>query len=327
MNRRAGISAGGVAAALVVAAAACVAVYFALGGWEPLRKEIAPPDESLRFRKTDPALVAYVQVGQVATGMKEPAGIAVGKDGRLYVAGDSRVRLFDANGKMESEFSTAGPPSCVAIGPDGRIYVGAGNRVEVYDANGRRQGVWDRLDPNAMISSIAVGPRDVFLADDFSSAVLRCDLAGNVIGRIGRPDANRDVPGILLRSPHFDVTIGPDGLLWVANPGRHLVESYTFAGEPKSSWGELSAEMPGFSGCCNPKDIAFGPDGMIVTGEKGFPRVKVYDPHGRFLSVVAGTESFDDSAKYLDLAVDGRGRVFVLDALVSIVRVFERKKP
>jgi hypothetical protein len=164
----------------------------------------------------------------------------------------------------------------------------------------------------------------VFLADDNLAEVLRCDFSGKVIGRIGREEA---AGSILLRSPHFDVALGSgDGLLWITNPGRLRVEAYAFDGERKVSWGVSSMTIDGFSGCCNPKDIAFLPDGGVVTSEKGFPRVKVYDRSGQFLCVVAGPESFDQGVHYLDLAVDRAGRVLVLDPVQKKVRIFVKKK-
>ena len=53
--------------------------------------------------------------------------------------------------------------------------------------------------------------------------------------------------------------------------------------------------------------------------------VTVYDRAGKFLCVVAGPEAFDQDVPYLDLAVDGKGRVLVLDPAQKKVRIFVRK--
>ena len=80
------------------------------------------------------------------------------------------------------------------------------------------------------------------------------------------------------------------------------------------------------------------PDGRFVTGEKGIPRVKIYSPEGKFECVVVGpdvlspnfsatTETRDDLRLHpVDLAVDGKSRIIVLDPNAAKVRVFERKE-
>ncbi|HUT58658.1 MAG TPA: hypothetical protein VNA25_12505 [Phycisphaerae bacterium] len=325
MRMRSGLSGRGVLAAAAVVLAAGVGLYFAFGGGGWLSREIAPPDEAVELRHTDPALIAYDELRAIPTGLDRPRGLAVGPRDRIYVAGDRKVRVFDKGGAEVSDFPTGVVGKCVAVGQDGKVYVGAGSSVEVHDPSGRLLASWDSPGPKAMICSIALGEQDVFLADDHSASVLRCDPNGRFVGRIGRPDPNGDIPGIILRSPHFDVAVGPQGRLWVANAGRLRVEGYTFDGRLVAAWGRAAQQIDGFNGCCNPKDLAFLPDGRFVTSEKGFPRVKVYDAAGRFVSVVAGPESFDQAVAYLDLAVDGDGRVLVLDPQARTVRVFVPK--
>ena len=80
-------------------------------------------------------------------------------------------------------------------------------------------------------------------------------------------------------------------------------------------------------------NFALLPDGGYVTCEKGLTRVKVYDPEGNFVAVVAGPEQFveaghacDVSANCqtggLDVAVDPQGRILVLDPLAGDIRVY-----
>jgi len=52
--------------------------------------------------------------------------------------------------------------------------------------------------------------------------------------------------------------------------------------------------------------------------------VKLYDASGRFRGLVAGPETFAESRAGLDLAVDGRGRVLVLDRGSGITRIYEK---
>lgn len=294
------------------------------------------------LKKTDPALVKYRESAAVAVGMKQARAVAAGPEDRIYVAGDKVVRVFEATGAKRAEFPLADDPRCLAVGGPqhafpGRIYVGMRSRVEVLDPTGKRVAAWDDPGPKAILTSIAAGERDVFVADAGNRVVYRYDLAGKRLGAIGRRDPAKDSPGFVIPSPYFDVALTHDHQLRVANPGRHRVEGYSADGTLEGYWGESGEQIDRFCGCCNPANIAILPDGRFVTAEKGIPRVKVYEDSGVFWCVVAGPETLAPNATIveetrdehrlpvLDVAADSRGRVLVLDPGSGTVRVFEPK--
>ena len=276
--------------------------------------------------KVDPKLILYEESAKAPTGMASPRGIAAGPEDAILVAGDRLVRTFTKDGKTAAEFKTDGEPRCLATGKGGAVYVGMKDHVEVYGADGKRQAAWAALGEKATITCLAVGENDVFVADAGGRVVLRCDATGRLINRIGEKDDAKHAPGIIIPSPYFDVALGPEGMLWVANPGMRRVECYTYEGEFRFAWGKASPKIEGFCGCCNPSHIAIARDGTFVTSEKGLPRVKVYGAEGAFTGVVAGPASFDEGTAGLDVAVDSQGRILVLDPERREVRIFTRKK-
>jgi hypothetical protein len=167
-----------------------------------------------------------------------------------------------------------------------------------------------------------------------------------LINRIGEKSPERNIPGFVIPSPYFDLAVASDGLLRVTNPGRHRIEAYTFEGDLEFWWGEFSSRLEGFCGCCNPVNFAILPDDSFVTCEKGLVRVKIYNHKGNFVGVVAGPEQLVEGgasrvsefgagsgsreagarAGGFDVAVDSRGRIFVLDTIKNVVRIFARKK-
>ena len=158
--------------------------------------------------------------------------------------------------------------------------------------------------------------------------------ATRIICKWGIHNSDGDETGFVLRSGNFDVAQGPHGLLRIVNPGLLRVEAYTTDGRRKFMWGKAASTVEGFSGCCNPAHIAIGPDGHVVTAEKGVApaKVKVFMPDrgdstpGALESVVADASQFRDAAMSLDVAVDADGRVVVLElAAGGKVRIFERK--
>ena len=66
-------------------------------------------------------------------------------------------------------------------------------------------------------------------------------------------------------------------------------------------------------------------DGSFVSSEKGLERIKIHTPSGDFKTVVAGPDSFIEGTTGLDLAVDSKDKIYVLDPVKEIVRVFEKK--
>ncbi len=288
-----------------------------------------------RFRKTDPKLIQYKQVGRFACPHPEPRRIALGPEERLYVAARKGVDVLDHAGARLDDISLPEPARCVAVGPDGIIYIGLRDHIEVFDRKGQRLATWESPGKRTWLTGLAVGENDVFAADAGNRVVLRYDKSGKVAGRIGGKDKERNIPGLVVPSPYLDVALARDGLLRVNNPGRHRVEAYTPGGDLELYWGKPSAAIEGFCGCCNPVGLALLPDGSCVTCEKGLPRVKVYSAEGVFACVVAGAESFPDNCRTgdlsdcttggLDAAVDAQGRIYILDLAAADVRVMKRK--
>ncbi len=337
---------------LQIAASAIVGLAIAVGvcTWlrlDPSGQRDSRPSKTFDYdlggyEKIDPALVRYRQAAVIPVAMAEVRGVAADAQDRILVAGDKSVAFFAPDGKRLNEIKLDQGPYCLAVGGGehafpGRLYVGMRDHVEVYDTQGKRLAVWDRPGPRAVLTSIALGEEDVFVADAGSLVVWRYDVAGKVIRQIGKRDPSAGIAGFVCPSPYFDVALAPDGLLRITNPGVHRVEAYTTDGHHELSWGKAGGAIGDFCGCCGPSNIALLPDGRVVTAEKGIPRVKVYSPTGEFECVVAGPdilapdltaaiETCDEhTRKAVDLAVDGRQRVLVLDPAARCVRIFEHK--
>ena len=291
--------------------------------------------------KIDPNLILYEESAQwLNAGFTDTYGIALDSQGSIYIAGDKAIRVFTGSGNLLDEIELTDVPRCLTVAGDGRIYVGMKNHVEVYNDDGKRLATWESLGNDAVLTSIAVSKNDVFVADAGNRIVLRYDTAGKLINRIGAKDKERNIPGFVIPSPHFDLKVGRDGLLRVVNPGRHRIEAYTFDGDLEFFWGKFSnVDVKGFCGCCNPANFAILDDESFITCEKGLTRVKIYDAEGTFVGVVAGTEQlieggtaricyFPDQCQAggFDVAVDSQGRILVLDTIKNVVRIFTKKK-
>jgi len=290
--------------------------------------------------KIDPNLILYEESAQsLSTGFTDSHGIALDSQGSIYVAGDRAIRVFAQSGDLLNVIELTDAPRCLTVADDDKIYVGMTNYVEVYGQQGKRLASWDSLGERAVLTSIAVSKSDVLVADAGNRIVLHYDTTGRLINRIGAKDKDRNIPGFVIPSPYFDLAVGRDGLLRVVNPGLRRIEAYTFDGYLEFWWGKFSSAVEGFCGCCNPVNFAILEDESFVTCEKGLIRVKIYDAEGAFVGVVAGPEQLVEGgasrvsefgvgsqAGGFDVAVDAQGRIFVLDTINNVVRVFIKKK-
>jgi len=290
--------------------------------------------------RIDPKLIIYEESSEpIKTGIANTHAIAVDSNGSVYVAGDEAVRIFAQSGEQLNEIKLDDAPRCLTLTKDGTIYIGMKDHVEIYDAQGQRKASWDSLGKDAILTSIVASEDNVIVADAGNRIVIRYDLEGSIINQIGKRDTFRNIPGFAIPSPYFDLALPKDGLLRVVNPGRLRIEAYTLDGDIEFWWGSPSAAIEGFCGCCNPVNIAVLPDGGFVTCEKGLVRIKIYDSGGSFVGVVAGPEQFgaggttkicmlpeECQTAGFDVAVDSEGRVFVLDTVDNIVKVFSKVK-
>lgn len=248
--------------------------------------------------------------------------LAVGLNDQIVVGASAGVEVLDATGKSLLTFSVPDPVRALAVGANGDIFAGLDNHVEVYGRDGKRKAVWQSPRAKTMITSIAVSSNFVFVADCQYRVVWRFTPAGELSGRIGDRAPVTRPEGFVVPSAFFDVAVAPDGSLWVVNPGMHRLEHFNADGGLLSSWGKASIEADGFCGCCNPSNMALAPDGSFVTSEKHIVRVKRYDSGGHFSGIISGQEEWRKNIVGLDLAVDSKGRVLVLDPSADGVRVY-----
>ena len=289
--------------------------------------------------KVDPALFRYERKARFKVPQKEPRRVALGPDGNLYVAAGREIVVMSRGGALIRRLGCSGPARCVALDRDGTLFVGLKERIELLDSKGRQMALWAPPAGRPFFTGLALTADHVFVADAGNRVILRYDRSGTLKHRIGERNPDRNVAGLVVPSPFLDVEAGPDGLLWVNNPGRHRVELYTVDGDLERFWGRGSVAIDGFVGCCNPVNLALLPDSRCLTFEKGLPRVKIYDAQGKLISVVAAPDSFADPSKELasapdsanesmnglDGVVDSAGTVYVLDLLGEDIHVMVPK--
>lgn len=274
------------------------------------------------YAKVDPSEIIYKEVKAMNLPITEPKGIAW-YNGVIYVITDSSLVTLNSDGQMLNQIQLEASPTAIAV--NGNIWLAFKNRVVCLDQEGKEISRWEDYGPRSVITSLAVSPQFVFVADAGNRVVYQCDPDGKLEQRVGEKDPQLDVPGFIIPSPYFDVAVTEEGYLWAVDPGRHSLENFNADGSMRTSWTRTSVKTDGFSGCCNPAQMAIMSDNSFVTSEKGIVRVKIYDQHGEYKGVVAAPDQFDEVSLAPDVCVDDHDRVILLDFTRKQVRIFEPK--
>ncbi len=123
----------------------------------------------------------------------------------------------------------------------------------------------------------------------------------------------------------MDVKANANGV-YVAENSRHRVCRYDSEGTLVTAWGEgARSGLEGFGSCCNPMNVAFGPDDVVYTAEDNTGRIKRYSPEGKLLGLV-GNVDLVPGCKNCSIAVNHDGtQVYMLDITRNhIVRMDEK---
>jgi sugar lactone lactonase YvrE len=158
-------------------------------------------------------------------------------------------------------------------------------------------------------SSISAMDNDVFLA---THATYGYGF------EVWRMDENFENPTKIVKDlsgccGQMDVKASKDGI-FVAENSRHRVCRFDREGKSLASWGEQARTgLAGFGSCCNPMNVAFGPDNAVYTAEDDTGRIKRYSPEGKLLGLVGAVE-LKPGCKNCAISVSGDGnQVYMLD--------------
>jgi hypothetical protein len=247
-------------------------------------------------------------------------GVAVDQRNFVYAAGDQEIKVFDDAGRLRRRWTTAKPSLAVAVSGDGRVFAGQAGQVEIFNSEGRLSGTWRDKERLGLVTAIGFSKGNVFLADARDRCIRRYDAGGKYLNDIGKDNRMK---GFLIPNGVLDFGVDTKGILHAANPGKHRVERYAPEGELLGQFGRFDGRDPaGFSGCCNPTNVAVTDGARIWVTEKAGPRAKVYDSSGKLLEVI-GTRIFDPNCKNMAIAACANGRVCVADTVKLQIFIFE----
>ena len=251
--------------------------------------------------------------------LNAPAGLAVARDGRLYVADDAnhRVLVVEPDGSVEYAAGTAGDgllgdgkpalesaldaPTDVAVDADGALYIAdaQGHQVRKVNADGLL----------VTVAGANEGDGDGELAVDT---------------KLGLP---------------AHIALGADGTLFISDVETHSVRAVNPQGVIRTVVGSDTAGFAGDGGPAyaalldSPLGLAVDGDGVLYIADSGNGRIRAVDASGNISTIAGtGTPGFSGdggpatAAKLstpTDVAIGPAGTLYVADANNNRVRVVD----
>lgn len=234
--------------------------------------------------------------------LDKPQGVAVGTDGRVYVAdrNDDRVAVFTATGGFAGAIppDAKGRPGSLRLNKPASVAVDGAGNVYVADTNDARV---IKLSPDGTILLELTGfSSPAGVAVDAAGRIYATDASGNFAARYSAA-GTRELRIDGLNAP-AGVAVNTRGDIYVADSGSGRVLAFDADGRLLARFG---------SGLSVPQGVAVSPSGdCVVVTDTEDDRVLKFDRLGEQTLVFGSDASFN---KPYQLAFDAAGQVWIAD--------------
>lgn len=260
---------------------------------------------------------------------KSPTGIALDKDGNIYVADTDNhsIQKFDKDGKFIARWG--GDPSSaegsyyyprgLATGLDGEVYVAdsGNNRIQRLDAEGNYLHTWGKFGfawKGADIGRFDVPwgvatDRDgnVYISDTSNARIQKFSHDGTPLLKWGR-DGSFDGAFFYPRGLAVDFV----GNIYVADEGNHRIQKFDARGSFLTKWGREGNGPGQFK---SPWGVACDALGNVYVVDQSNHRIQKFDGNGTFLCAWGNRGLTEGQLNFPSgMAIDKEGHVYVVDS-------------
>lgn len=261
-------------------------------------------------------------------GLAKPYGVAVDKEGRLYVADTDlgKVAVFDFVAKKfrllgEEGLGVLSKPAGVAVDSQGRVFVTdvQQDRGIVFDKTGKFMFAVGKKGALEQPVGIALNERldRVYIVDTKKHNVNVFSMKDGEFlfdfGERGFQPGEFNFP--------TNVVVGPDNKVYVMDTLNFRVQVFDADGKFVFKFGEVGDGYGRFS---KPKGIALDSDGHIYVTDAAFNNIQIFDPQGQLLlffsNLGAGRgENWGPAGMF----IDDKDRIYVADQYNRRVNVYQ----
>ena len=296
-------------------------IYPIPGGTSSIENIAAPPSgNSMWFTVQNPAAIARVTpqgaitVYNLPTTGSQPIGIVGGDNNAMYLTEyhSGNVVKSPLNGPFAEYPVTVSGPEVLALGTNGVIWIGGTNQLGWISENGGPSQTINPVTANSYITNLAVGPDgDLYYVEyqgvccGSSSKLARYDPAQGV-------SAEATLPTNAGTNSEISVAAGPDGNMWIAEPGRSKI------GVVSPSSFSVVAEYPTLSQASSPAFMTAGRDGAMWFYEYNSYKIGHVTTKGIVTEYPAGA----GTDFITSMAVGNDGAVWMLDYAANAVLKF-----
>jgi DNA-binding beta-propeller fold protein YncE len=261
---------------------------------------------------------------------EHPTGIALDKDGVVFVVDNSqeRIKKINPDGKIDRTWTSGGKdfksvksPGGVAIDSKGYIYVTDTRKHAVFkfDKGGKSLLKWGK-EGTASIEfrnpmGIAVDSEDnIYIADSANHCVKIFSNLGvykKTIGRRGTEQGELLFPSAIVINQQRELLI----------LDRTRLQKFSSEGKVLDSWGKAGSNDGEFD---KPMGVFIDKDGYIYIADSGNNRIQKFDDKGQFISKWGGMGRGDGQMMFPSgIVVDSSGTVFVAEQNNNRIQSFK----
>jgi len=316
----------------------CVWYVVILGFWT---FGVAQPPQAASKGPAITFLLQWGKPGKEPGEFQSPIGIAINDKDEIFVGEfkNNRVQEFTSRGKFLSQIPVEKMPGGLAVDKDGRIYVAPlmDHKICVYDETGKLLRTWGKhgksdgeFDQPGGIAIAKDGT--VYVADQVNRRVQRFTHEGKFLGKWGeygsKPGQFDGVDGLKNRTggPHF-LAFDSVGNVFTTEGKLGRIQKFTAHGKPLLAFGSNATEPGGFGG----RKILPGPIGIAVDRWNRIwvsstnNRVQCFSPEGKHLFGFESLEPGDKQGQFHTphaLAFDSQSHLYVVDAQNQRIQKF-----